>query len=298
MQTVSDNDVDFLAFLGKQESQYIRPASEWVDELVNELLGRSDTAGDPLPWPKTHGKVALRPGEVSAWGGYNGHGKSLILSQVCGWSLKARRWLIASMEMPPRKTMRRMVRQVAGTTEVEEDYARRFGTWTNDRLWVYDQTDTVRYDRILGMVHYAAEEIGVDQIVIDSLMKCGFRGSKDQVTAQQIEFVDRLMWAAKSHNIHIHLVHHMRKGERGEYYRPGKHDYRGAGEIIDLVDNAFIIHRNKDKEDKISNGESVNDYDATLELCKQRHGDYEDIWGLYYHPSGQYVEQTGPPMRF
>ncbi len=244
-----------------------------------------------LPWSKTQNIIILRPGEVSLWGGYNGHGKSQILGMVAAWGIKESRWLIASMEMPPRKTMRRMLRQVSGCVRPSDEYIKRFSKWTDGKLWIYDQTDTVNHEKILGMVHYAAQELNIKHIVIDSLMKCGFRGSKEQVSSQQVDFVDRICWAAKAFNMHVHIVHHMRKGEgnQSEYQRPGKHDFRGAGEIADLVDNQFIVHRNKRKESLRDKGEQVDESspDVTLECTKQRHGDWEGLLKFWFNQEAQ-----------
>jgi len=281
MQTLTD-DIDFIKFLGAQESQYLERASNWTDEVIERLDGKGGTSGDILPWMKTHNLVALRPGEVSVWGGFNGHGKSQILNQVCAWGLKKSRWLIASMEMKPAATLHRMVRQVTGVKDVATNYARDFLRWTDDRLWIYDQLDTVKKERILGMIHYAAQELKINHIVIDSLMKCGI--PNDDFNAQK-EFIDRVCWAAKTENIHVHIVHHMRKGQN-EVTRPNKHDFRGAGEITDLVDNVFIVHRNKGKEEKIQKGEAAdpNEPDCTLGIAKQRHGEWEGVFKLWFHP--------------
>ncbi len=290
---VLNDDIDYLKFLAKQESQYIEKASAFTDKVLAELRGANGATGDTLPWEKTHQGILLRPGEVSIWGAYNGHGKSQILGQICAWGLINKKWLIASMEMPPRKTLLRMVRQVAGKNQPDAEYIKLFLNWTDDRLWIYDQTDTVKHERILGMVHYASKELGIQHIVIDSLMKCGFRGSKDIISGQQVDFVDRLCWAAKTYNNHIHIVHHMRKGEgnTGEYKVPGKHDFRGAGELVDLVDNAFIIHRNKAKEESKEKDQSK--FDATLKIVKQRHGEFEGTYGFFFHPASlQYLPKN------
>lgn len=299
MQTITD-DIDFLKFLGNQESQYIISPASLKEETRARLAGNTELAGDRMPWSKTHGLIAFRPSEVTVWGAYNGHGKSLILGMICAWNLLRKKWLIASMEMKPAATMERMVKQVAGRSDPSPEYSDWFHDWSDGKLWIYDQLDTVQAERILGMVHYAAQELGVNHIIIDSLMKCGFKGSRDAQSSQQVDFVNRLCWAAKSENIHIHLVHHMRKGEgvKSEYIRPGKHDFRGAGEIVDLVDNALIIHRNKKKEraldgmpiDDPERAEIEQDCDATLECCKQRHGTgWEGIFKFWFHDSQQYT---------
>lgn len=285
MKTLTDSD--FIAFVGKQESQYISMASEFYEETLERLKGRTQRH-DNLPWSKTVGHIGFRPGEVTLWAGVNGSGKSQILGQVCAWMLD-RKWLIASMEMLPAATMARMIRQIAGCEDVAERYVSEVFAFTDNRLWIYDQTDSVKPERILGMIHYAAKELGIDHIAIDSLIKCGV-GREDYEA--QASFVDRLCWAAKSHKVHIHLVCHIRKLDN-EHKLPSKFDIRGAGEITDLVDNVLIVHRNKLKEEK-QRKESLEDLtsepDCILKCDKQRHGDWEGSFLLWHHkPSLQYT---------
>lgn len=286
MQTITDDDL--IKFIGRQESQYIIQPSELIDKVKDRMANGSIIKGDRLPWSKTHNCVGLAPGEVSIWAGVNGHGKSQLLGQVCAWGLRDSKWLIASLEMLPEATMERMIKQVAGSSNPPEDYQRDFLNWTDNKLWLYDQTDSVKSDRILGLVHYAGQELGINHIVIDSLMKCGIR--KDDLNLQA-EFTDRLCWAAKANKIHVHLVHHIRKGDK-EGSIPDKFDIRGAAEITDSVDNVFIVHRNKFKETKARNGEPIEPGtpDASLIIAKQRHGGWEGMFKLWFHKdSGQYV---------
>lgn len=295
MQILLDEDV--LDVIGEQQSQYISKPSDWTQGVIDIFDGKPSLAGDFLPWTKTHNLFAFRPGEVTIWGGFNGHGKSQVLGQVCAWNLQ-KKWLIASMEMNPESTMARMVRQTAGCKDVAHRFINKFMGWTDNRLWIYDQTDTVASERILGVVLYAAKKLGVNHVVIDSLMKCGFRGGKDKIACDQVAFVDRLCWAAKTNNIHIHLVHHMRKGEgnTSEFQCPGKHDFRGQGELVDLVHNAIVCHRNKGKEDIMSGNNEVKKTkvrsmpDQLLNIVKQRNGEWEGKINLWYHPdSFQYL---------
>ena len=135
------------------------------------------------------------------------------------------------------------------------------------------------------MCIYAMTVLKIKHIVIDSLMKCGING--DDYNGQKT-FVDRLCWAAKTYGGHIHLVHHMRKG-RSESDAPDKFDVKGAGEITDMVDNLVIVHRNKEKERAIENGEHVHDgiCDTTLIVAKQRHGEWEGKIKLWFHKESQ-----------
>ena len=93
----------------------------------------------------------------------------------------------------------------------------------------------------------------------------------------------------------------MRKGS-DEYTTPGKCDFRGAGEITDLVDNVLIVHRNKLRELKIQNGDvTVTEEPAcTLTVAKQRNGEWEGKINLWYNEGAlQYVSRSdGRPMPF
>ena len=283
-------DDDLLAFMGEQESQYLIKPSELYEQVLKRIEHDETTVGLNLPWQKTNPFIKLRAGETSLWCGISGHGKSTMLSQICAWGLQEK-WLIASMEMQPEATMERMVKQIAGTDNPSSNYLRRVLDWTDNKLWIYDQTDTVKSERILALVRYA-KTLGINHVVIDSLMKCGI--GKENLEGQA-QFVDRLCWAAKANNLHIHLVHHMRKGE-SEYKIPGKFDVRGAGEIVDQIDNLFIIHRNKTKEEDTT-GKHDDDYDAYLKCAKQRHFSWEGLFGFWYDKlSNQYTTKPNHIM--
>ena len=294
MQLLTDKDLG--EFLAEQESQYIEQASFWRQCVVDRFENGKRIYGDKLPWSKTHAYVRLRPGELSIWGGYNGAGKSMLLSQVCAWGLRESRWCIASMEMLPEATMYRMCRQVSGNVQPSVGYLNQFMTWTDGRLWIYDQTDTVPKERIAAMLLYCARKLKMNHIVIDSLIKCGIPREDYE---KQAAFVDRLCWIAKTEKVHIHLVHHMRKGEN-ELKRPGKYDLRGAGELSDLVDNVFIVHRNKSKEltmknptaplDKIE--KAKQEPDQILAIEKQRHGEWEGSFCFWFHEDSMQYTPT------
>lgn len=276
---------DFLEFMGDMESQYIAPASDFLDELLNYDSYRAE--GDLLPWEKTHETIQFRPGELSIWGGYNGSGKSQILSNaILSW-LHHSRAVIASLEMRPRDTIMRMLLQTSNKVyPLPNEDRTQFSLWTDDRLWIYNQLDQVPFDRILGMVKYSASKIGAKHVVVDSLMKCGV---DDSDYDGQKNFVDHLSWAAKTFNVHIHLVAHMRK--RGsENDMPGKFDVFGSSAITNLADQVLAVWRNKEKEQAIKNGMIWNGdckHDVVLRVLKNRHSGAEDDFGLQFQELGK-----------
>ncbi len=288
-------DKDFLDFMGTREGQYLEPASTWLEDLLNEE--KEFAEGDLLPWDKTHDLIQFRRGEVTVWGGINGHGKSLVVNQaILSW-LPFERITVASLEMQPRRTLKRMILQTGLSDNPSDSFKRDFMAWTDDRLWIYDQLDQVPFERIIGMVHYAGQELKCKHIVIDSLMKCGI---DDNDYNGQKNFVDALCWAAKNENVHIHLVAHMKKNG-SEFDRPNKFDVFGSSAITNLVDNLIIFHRNKKKELAFENDEDVWEWDpdATLEVRKNRHGGNEGGIKLFFSKSFQQFNETpnGRKMR-
>ena len=91
-----------------------------------------------------------------------------------------------------------------------------------------------------------------------------------------------------TYNMHIHLVHHIRKLGNQELM-PSKTDIKGSGAIADQVDNVLLMHRNKKKEHDISKGTVVADDvpDAYLMCEKQRNGEHEEWYNLWYHKDSQ-----------
>jgi len=148
------------------------------------------------------------------------------------------------------------------------------------------------------MCWHCATKLGITHIFIDSLMKCV--PGEDNYN-QQKDFVDKLTAIARDNDIHIHLIHHIRK-QVSEEVRPNKNDLRGSSAITDMVDNVLILWRNKKKEMEAHRGESVdhNMPDAYLMCVKQRNGEGEPWMEFYFHPdSQQFLERSGGlPMSF
>jgi|DEB0MinimDraft_6_1074348.scaffolds.fasta_scaffold05399_9 twinkle protein len=294
-----------LELLAHGESNHVLSAESFADE-IRLLAEQGDTqAGEPLPWEQDI--WFCRPGELTIWGGINKQGKSLILGQVILNFLKTQTAAIASLEMKPAQTVYRMICQAA-TCKASAEYCDNFLPKLKNRLFVYNKLGSVGSDRILAFCYYAKKTLGVDHIVVDSLMKCGLR-SDDRNGEKSI--VDRLQEAAKTLNVHIHLVCHVRKPE-DETKRVGKMDIKGDGSITDLADNIIIYQQNKLRrraKEKLANGfdeskltqaelKALDQHDAWLTVEGNRHGSKEGIIGLYYHePSGQFTKREGVPMR-
>jgi twinkle protein len=291
---IEEDDIDWSMYQNDSDARAkVRPASAYADELETYFSEGQRKYGDYLPWAKCEDDIRLRPGEVSAWVGINGHGKSLVTGLTgLGLMRQNRRSLVASMEMKPRATLARMCRQASQSNAPTSEFVRRFAQWTDGKLWLYDQQDTVESGRILALCRYASQELGIHHVFIDSLMKC-IRG-EDDYNAQK-DFVNALTTIARDTQMHIHLVHHVRKGA-SEANVPGKFDLKGSGSIADQVDNVFIVWRNKEKQFDRQQNKAVDEEtpDALLTCEKQRNGEWEGKVALWYLPNSmQYVERPG-----
>lgn len=270
------------------DPEALRNASDYTDEVLREFTSAQEDYGIPLPWKKAEGRLLIRMGEVVVLAGINGHGKSEVAGQMVVEALRARwRACVASMEFRPAKWLKRMVRQACGRSDPAAAFIPHAMRWMGERLWVFDATGTAKADVILETFGYAAKRYGVELFVIDNLAKCGF--DEDDYNGQK-GFVDRLTDFAKTNNVAVLLVAHMRKGN-DENADAGKMGIKGSGAITDMVDTVLSIWRNKPKEEAIRRAESKREDvpadvqekpDALLSCHKQRNGESEPRIALWF----------------
>ena len=316
MAEILSDEIDFSVYLRETNHKTkVRGAKTFVGEAIDKLKNYGSVKKIFMPWDKTNAAFDFRPGEVTMWSGQNGHGKTQIVTQVVLSLIgQEQKVCVASFEMKPVTTIGRMVRLFSGTNPFSPAYQNEegismlselyddFGSWTDGRLWLYDQQGTADADTVIGMSRYCAKELGINHVVIDSLMKC-VKGEDDYNGQKQ--FVDELTSLARDNNIHIHLVHHLRK-PANEQAMPDKHDTKGSGSITDQIDNLMLVWRNKAKEEdrKMGSSKKQGEPDSYLLCRKQRNYDGSEdgepsikLW--MHHDSAQFVGTEGDePMFF
>ena len=307
---IKSSQIDIEKYLKASDlSAHVKSANSWLDEIYQNYTDPQKTDDAVMPWVKTHSDVKFRLGEVTVYAGSNGGGKSLVTGQIALGLLKQNlKVCIASYEMKPVTTIVRMLRQFAGEninvplTHDKEGYIRgvlgRFTNFIDENLYLYDQQGSTTPQKTIAMARYCAVELGIKHIFIDSLMKCVV--AEDSLNEQK-SFVDELCALARDHHVHIHLVHHIRKLQ-SEEIQPSKTDLKGSGSIADQVDNVFLVWRNKKKENARRNNEDYDEKqpDMFLMCQKQRNGEAEEFYGMYFeHNSQQFIEtQGGQPIDF
>lgn len=285
------NNIDFDQYAELQEVIHqVKEKAEFENSLNEYFAGSLFSKGSELPWANAS-HISLRPSEVSLWAGVNGHGKSLLLGQVVLSMLEqGQKCLIASFEMRPEVTLARMARQATGSKKPNPLDIEKFSKWKQDHLYIYDHHGMIYPEQMLAVCRYAAQELKVNHLVIDSLMKC-VRG-EDDFNGQK-DFVNELCSIAKATGIHIHLVHHMRKASN-EKEIGGKFDLKGSGAITDQADNVFIVWKNKEKAQIAFENPGYFDReipDAMLVCEKQRNGEWEGKVRLWFdYKSQQFIE--------
>ena len=310
MEYLNSEEVDFAAYLKATETQEkIREARVYLEKLKNDLLNPKVVTKITMPWRSMLNQFDFKAGEVTLYAGGNGGGKSLITGQIAMSLVKQNQKVcLMSFEMKPERTLERMTRQfscedlsnplLANRKNVIVNSMDRLIKFTDKKMWLYDQQGTVTSDQVIAVSRYGAMELKINHIFIDSLMKC-VRGEDDYNS--QKYFIDELTALARDHQVHIHVVHHIRKGDKVSDM-PNKFDIRGASAITDMVDNVFIVHRNKAKELERKQNKTVdlNKADTILMCEKQRNGEFEEHYHLWYHKeSQQFIDDVnGVPMAF
>jgi twinkle protein len=306
------DEIDFTAYLKETDAkQNVKPAKSYVETLKQRMRDMAVEKRLFLPWLKTRESFYFRPGEMTVYAGQNGHGKSLVTAQIALHLMsQGEKVCMASFEMKPAQTIRLFSRMFIGTNPFSEAYQNdegyaqldalfdRFGDWSDNKLWIYDQLGTTTPETVIGMSRYCAKELAIKHVFIDSLMKVV--GDEDDLNGQK-RFVGELFALAKDLQVHIHLIHHLRK-PKDEHQLPDKHDSKGSGSITDQPDNIFMVWRNKGKEeDQRTGGQfgaKADEPDSLLFCRKQRHyegsGDGEPSIALWFDKeSGQFVGNKG-----
>lgn len=300
-----DDVMDYAAWVANhpQEAAYVKPASHWCEEVIAQYHDPRKVVSVSMPILKSPDLFGFRPQEVTIWSGVNGHGKSSLLS-ACAlyWADNGERICIASLEMAPVKQLVRMVRQATGKERPDAELIRRFHSWTDANIWLYNQTGTVKSNRMLDLGRYVASEIKCTHFVIDSFMKCGIPSDGVGWLTAQKTFMDEICALAKDTHMHVHVVMHPRKGET-ENTPMDKMDVRGAGELTDMADNLITLHKNVKKTEAISMKQATMDQimepDFILAVKKQRHGEWTGKVPLWSEPVGmQFLkERTDAPPK-
>lgn len=273
MQGADGQDFDHCIKSAKhQDPDEMKSASDFIDRVKAMFYPAHGENTDPfLRLDKDVDWFEFRRSEVTVWTGYNGHGKSLLLSQVLlGLMQQGERVMVFSGEMTPERQLKRMAKQATGQDRPTMGYIDAVGDWLRDRLWLFNVVGSATIDRLLTVFLYAVKRYGIRHFVIDSLMMTDVPEDGPGAITLQKKAMQSLCDFAKRNGCHVHLVAHPRKG-KDETGTPGKMDVAGSSKITDGADNVFSVWSAR-KDESAPMDDSP---DGGLELQKQRNGEVQ-----------------------
>jgi len=289
---VASQDIDVQAYLADEEAPKVRPALYWLDtEAGDDVAVKSYR----YPWSKLHGRFDMRMGELTLWTGWAKHGKSTALDQVCLSAMaQGAKVGFISLEFAVPALVNLLRWQSvgltsAGMTPLQRDEWRE---WVDQRLWLYDHHGMQEGTRIAAVVWHMVKNLGIDVVVVDSLMMCGVRADGDGFATVQTEFLNRLVNVSREFPCHIHLVAHARK-DRDDSKPCGLLDVSGSANLVNMPHNVLSFWRNKRPHEK-------RDQDAILAVVGDRIGGMDGDLDLWWHETArQFIERRDElPTRY
>lgn len=269
---------------------------DFTDRVVDLFYPPDDKPqGHVLPYQVFGQKVLFRPGEVTVWTGATGSGKSQLLSDcMVHWSNRGAKVVLASLEMAPAQTLKRMIKQISGIggddRRPTEAYISNCLSWLDPSLLIYNRVGKDTVSNMLEAFEYCAAAYGSDTFVIDSLMRCGI--PQDDYNAQEAAMFEIVDFAIQK-NVHIHLVAHTRKAGKEDKGPPDVESVKGTMEITANAFNVIGVWRDKDWEklrEEADQGKELSEAQegylgaggVVVTVSKQRNGDFTGARRLHF----------------
>ena len=246
--------------------------------------------------------------EVTVLSGSNASGKSSWLNtlihniieqdyKVALWSGEMRDDILKTWIHMPAAGKRNMLKSKYEDNRyyVPDSVAEKIDAWLEGRFFLYNNNYGTNAEQILSDMKIL-EKAGVKVFILDNMMAMDidlFEGDKNN---KQKELILRIKDFAKTKMVHIILVAHPRKAVA--FLR--KTDISGTGDIINAVDNCFIIHRtNEDFLHAVrdfynpSVASQLGVFGNVLSVEKNRmFGVVDYFCGMYFEPESRRFKNT------
>ena len=227
-----------LADVKRKDYRFVKPIStgyEEIDQLIGGMYG----------------------GQLCIWTGYNGAGKSTILSNIILNGIEDNNKTFAySGELTKEEFKEWMDLQLSGRAYLDKHYCdikkqdlpipspkyyQLLDDFYNDKIFLYDSDDYATDTDILKAMEYMAKREGVKVFMIDNMLTM-IVDEKGTVNEKQQLLIKKMKNFARKYNAVVHLVAHPKKPEQGQT-RVDKYSISGTANISDLADRVFGFHR-------------------------------------------------------
>ena len=234
--------------------------------------------------------------EVTILSGSNSSGKSswldsLILNvisqgvKVALWSGELRRDVLATWLRMVAAGKEFLARSNQGYFYVPAEISDKIDDWMDGKFFLYNNGYTNKWEQIFNDMKELLK-IGVRLFILDNLMSMDIDVFAGDNNKKQKDLIQQISDFAKKEQVHIILVAHPKKVST--FMR--KTDISGSGDLTNIVDNVFIVHRVNNDFKKLG-GEYLGktyimkyaDYSNVIEVAKNRMMGAQDVLcGMYY----------------
>lgn len=273
------------------------------DSLVDRVMARRESLakGIRLPFAKMQEEsceFALHKGTLNMIGGYSGHGKSTITSQIGLRAMRVGKKVgVASLEMFPEDVLEQYAEMAQLQKQPNKQYLEQFSAWAKGKLYLYDRMDSITPEECIQMTIAFAKYCGCDLIIIDALMMIQGVSGDNQV---EQEFSQTLAQVAKKFGVAVLMVHHVRKPSSfdGESKVPGKYEFLGSSHLANIAASIMVVWHDKAQQEMRADDEmrrsmdppgmpnpdyNPNNPDMVFKVVKNRYGRYEGAIKLWQH---------------
>lgn len=266
MFEIEDDKIDWAKHMvpPEERARVMKPSA------LRDAIHRISAGVDAAKWLKLPFLgdyfVSFPPGEVTIWTGLTHHGKTTALKQLLLYgALTGHKGCIASLEEKTENTLFDITCMATHSPRPSEDDCDVATNWLDGKLYLYDQRNMIQPERIVGVMNYAATELGVTQFAVDSWMCLDI---DDEDNNRHKKVMDLLTMHADAKGVHVHLVVHMTKGD-GKDTPQHVDKVRGSGNIINRSHRIINVWRNP-KERYEREGTIESQPDGMLLVPKQR----------------------------
>lgn len=245
----------------------------------------------------------LKKEYISVWSGLRSSAKSTVLTGIALNAINDDNTVVMySGELAERRAARWLLQQAAGKTHVEpskfegcwnvpKKYQDMIAEWMGKKLRLYNNYYGHNFVAIQQELIKVLEETKADLVILDNLMSFDIHNLSDDKWEAQKNFVWTLHEMAIKYQVHIAFVAHPKKAAGFLRFD----DISGTADIGNMVDDAFIVHRNNDDFKRLFKQMYGNARNSVLdsgtniiEIVKDRDNGTQDVFvPLFYEPESK-----------
>lgn len=222
-------------------------------------------------------------GMLCVWTGYNGGGKSTMLSHVAlNGVAQGFKTFAYSGELPKEDFKEWMDLQLSGHEYLDyylcpvkkqnipipnKEYHELLDGFYDEMVYLYDTDDYAKDADLLKAMDYMAKREGTKVFIVDNLAVMDIAESGD-LNEKQVGVIIKLKNFARKYNVVVHLVAHPKKPQEKQT-RVSKYDISGTANISNLADRVFGFHR-LTKQEKADDSKDYGNYNNLFMVFKDR----------------------------